>query len=132
MYKVMVTGLAPEIAHFNIADPPHMEKDGILPSAPFTEGANAKWRSDFVIKHNDNHNLQRPETAESLFYMWRITHDPIYREWGWEMFKAFIKYSAADDGAGFTSLAHANEIPPILKDNMESFWLVCSPLPFPP
>ena len=127
MYKVMATGLAPEIAHFNIADPPHMEKDGVLQSGPFTEGANAKWRSDFVIKHNDNHNLQRPETAESLFYMWRITRDPIYREWGWEMFKAFIKYSAADDGAGFTSLAHANELPPILKDNMESFWLVGSP-----
>ena len=125
MYKVMATGLAPEIAHFNIADPPHMEKDGILPSAELIEGERAKWRDDFIIKANDNHNLQRPETAESLFYMWRITGDPMYREWGWEMFKSFVKYTAADDGAGFTSLAHANEIPPILKDNMESFWLVC-------
>lgn len=129
MYKVMATGLAPEIAHFKIHDPPHMESDGILKSAELTTGSHAEWRDDFIIKHNDNHNLQRPETVESLFYMWRITGDPMYREWGWEMFKTFVKYSAADDGAGFTSLAHANELPPILKDNMESFWLVsCSPL----
>jgi len=58
-----------------------------------------------------------------LFYMWRITGDEMYREWGWQMFKAFIKYTAADDGAGFTSLSKASEIPPLLKDNMESFWL---------
>ena len=131
MYKVMATGLAPEIAHFNIGDPPHMESDGVLPSAKLTEGDHAKWRDDYVIKVNDNHNLQRPETVESLFYMWRITGDPMYREWGWEMFKAFVKYTAADDGAGFTSLAHANEIPPILKDNMESFWLVSTQLNSP-
>ena len=124
MYKVMATGLAPEIAHFHISDPPHMESDGILESAELTTGAHPGWHDDYIIKHNDNHNLQRPETVESLFYMWRITGDPIYREWGWEMFQSFVKYTAADDGAGFTSLAHANEIPPIMKDNMESFWLV--------
>ena len=123
MYKVMATGLAPEIAHFHISDPPHMESDGILKSAEI-EGENLAWRDDYIIKNNDNHNLQRPETVETLFYMWRITGDPMYREWGWEMFTSFIRYTAADEGAGFTSLAHANEIPPILKDNMESFWLV--------
>ena len=124
MYKIMVTGLAPEIAHFHVSDPAHMESDGVLKSAELTDDPRAKWRDDYVIKHNDNHNLQRPETVESLFYMWRITGDPIYREWGWTMFESFVRYSAADDGAGYTSLAHANEIPPILKDNMESFWLV--------
>ncbi|KAL9131842.1 MAG: hypothetical protein Q9217_000288 [Psora testacea] len=124
MYKAMVTGLAPEIAHFRISEPAHMESDGILKSAELTDDPKAEWRDDYVIKHNDNHNLQRPETVESLFYMWRITGDPIYREWGWEMFQNFVKYTAAGDGAGYTSLAHANEIPPILEDNMESFWLV--------
>ena len=28
--------------------------------------------------------ILRPETVESYFYMWRATHDPKYREWGWE------------------------------------------------
>ncbi|KAK4696648.1 hypothetical protein P7C71_g1288, partial [Lecanoromycetidae sp. Uapishka_2] len=123
MYKVMATGLAPEIAHFRLDDPPHMEADGIMASKELTDSPNAAWRDDYIIKHNDNHNLQRPETVESLFYMWRITGNEMYREWGWEMFKSFVKYTAADDGAGFTSLSHANEIPPMLKDNMESFWL---------
>ena len=119
MYKVMATGLAPEITHFKIKDPAHMESDGILASADITD----KAKDEFVIKHNDNHNLQRPETVESLFYMWRITGNPMYREWGWEMFQSFIKYTKADADGGYTSLAHANEIPPILRDNMESFWL---------
>ena len=124
MYKVMITGLAPEIAHFHIDDPAHMESDGILESSELSDDSHAKWRDDYIIKHPDNHNLQRPETVETLFYMWRITGDDVYREWGWEIFKNFVHYTRADDDAGFTSLAHANEIPPILKDNMESFWLV--------
>lgn len=124
MYQVTPTGLAPEIAHFQLGEHPHMESDGILASKEMTQGAHAAWKNDYIIKPNDRHNLQRPETVESLFYMWRITGDEKYREWGWEMFTAFVKYSAAEDGAGFTSLANANEIPPLLKDNMESFWLV--------
>ncbi|KAK8056699.1 Mannosyl-oligosaccharide 1-2-alpha-mannosidase [Apiospora rasikravindrae] len=97
MYKWMETGLAAEITYFNIADPP--------------------------LPDNDVHNLQRPETVESLFYMWRITGERKYREWGWEMFKSFMNYTALDDEGGFTSLSNANTIPPVTKDNMESFWL---------
>lgn len=106
----------------------------------------SSWLKDIVIHDADRHNLQRPETVESLFYMYRITGDETYRYWGWEMFKSFIKYTAVveDDpqssgsnsgsdaekvGAGgsyirgFTSLANANRIPPVTRDNMESFWL---------
>lgn len=130
MYQITPTGLAPEIAHFHLKEPPHMESDGILASKEMVQGAHAAWKDDYIIKVNDRHNLQRPETAETLFYMWRITGDEKYREWGWEMFTSFVKYSAAEDGAGFTSLANANDIPPLLKDNMESFWLVSdAPLP---
>lgn len=120
MYKVTATGLAPEITFFQTNDPPHMEQDGKLTS---NEMGNDSWKQDYIIKPQDSHNLQRPETVETLFYMWRITGDQKYREWGWEMFKSFVKYSAASDGAGFTSLDKVNEIPPMLRDNMESFWL---------
>ena len=125
MYKASATGLAPEIAHFNIEDPPHMELDGRISSENVDfDAANASWKADYVIKKPDSHNLQRPETIESLFYMWRITGDVVYREWGWEMFKSFVQYTTVEDGAGFTSLSRANEIPPVVKDDMESFWLV--------
>ena len=127
MYKAMSTGLAPEITHFEITDPPQMYRHGPLSSldTDFSDyhGDSTLWKKDYVIKSQDSHNLQRPETVESLFYMWRITGDVMYREWGWEMFKSFVKYSGVEDGGGFTSLSNANKIPPTKKDNMESFWL---------
>ncbi|KAL3962184.1 hypothetical protein ACCO45_003707 [Purpureocillium lilacinum] len=93
------------------------------PPSTFDPDPQANWRNDFNVKSNDVHNLQRPETVESLFYMWRITKDERYREWGWEMFRSFMNYTAVEDGGGFTSLNNANVIPPVIKDNMESFWL---------
>ena len=137
MYKAAATGLAPEITYFNVEAPPRMESAGLLTSAEMSDSStsgNVTWKDDFVIKNMDSHNLQRPETVETLFYMYRITGDDIYREWGWEMFKSFVEYTAVADGAGFTSLSKANELPPIMKDNMESFWLVSrfeSYLPLP-
>jgi mannosyl-oligosaccharide alpha-1,2-mannosidase len=126
MYKVMATGLAPEIAHFNIDNPPMKESAPHKAPASLDDTDGTDWKQDFIIKSNDNHNLQRPETVESLFYMWRITGDVMYREWGWEMFKSFMNYTAVPEGGGFTSLSNANIIPPQTKDNMESFWLVSS------
>ncbi|KAF1945469.1 seven-hairpin glycosidase [Clathrospora elynae] len=126
MYKVTATGLAPEIAHFELDDPPKMYRTEVLASKsnletdiPEGEG----WKSDFNIKQADAHNLQRPETVESLLYMWRITGDDIYREWGWEMFQAFVKHTIVEDNGGFSSVSNVNTIPPPLRDNMESFWL---------
>ncbi|KAI9845697.1 MAG: mannosyl-oligosaccharide alpha-1,2-mannosidase [Thelocarpon superellum] len=123
MYKVTATKLAPEIAHFNIYNPPLMEKDQVQSAASLSDDDDAPWRSDYVIKPNDEHNLQRPETVESLFYMWRITGEEQYRQWGWEMFKAFMEYTAVEDGTDFTSLDSVNRIPTPKRDNMESFWL---------
>ncbi|KAI9670350.1 MAG: mannosyl-oligosaccharide alpha-1,2-mannosidase [Caeruleum heppii] len=131
MYKVTRTGLAPEIAHFNIYDPPLTEKDDVRPLGFLDDGDDATWRSDYVLKSNDLHNLQRPETVESLLYMYRITGDEMYRRWGWEMFKAFVEYTDAGDGGGFTSLNSVQQIPPSKRDNMESFWLVSLDLGFP-
>lgn len=123
MYKVMATGLAAEITYFKIHDPPLPESAPHTAPAEFDDDPDAKWRKDFDVRPFDSHNLQRPETVESLFYMWRITGDVRYRDWGWEMFKSFMNYTAVEEGGGFTSLSNANVIPPDVKDNMESFWL---------
>ncbi len=56
-----------------------------------------------------NHYLLRPETIESYFYMWRLTKDPKYREWGWEgasacvvtvsvLFGIALCFKGGDDG----------------------------------
>ncbi|KFY07850.1 hypothetical protein V492_06767 [Pseudogymnoascus sp. VKM F-4246] len=123
MYKSMATGLAAEITHFNLDDPPLPESAPHKAPTTFDPAPGAEWRKDFVVKANDRHNLQRPETVESLFYMWRITGDVMYREWGWEMFKSFMEHTAVELGGGFTSLRNADVIPPEMADNMESFWL---------
>ncbi|OAA59011.1 mannosyl-oligosaccharide alpha-1,2-mannosidase [Niveomyces insectorum RCEF 264] len=127
MYKAMATGLAPEITYFKVVDPPpaygSLPANQARPPAQLSAAPDAPWRADFEVKPQDRHNLQRPETVESLFYMWRITGDNMYREWGWEMFKSFMNYTAVDDGGGFTSLTNADTVPPVGRDNMESFWL---------
>ncbi|KAL2154847.1 hypothetical protein VTH82DRAFT_3523 [Thermothelomyces myriococcoides] len=123
MYKFMATGLAAEITYFKINNPPLPEWAPHQAPDEFDPSPDAEWRKDFEVRSQDSHNLQRPETVESLFYMWRITGDPKYREWGWEMFKSFMNYTAVADNGGFTSLSNANKIPPITRDNMESFWL---------
>jgi mannosyl-oligosaccharide alpha-1,2-mannosidase len=123
MYKFTATGLAGEITYFKIGSPPAPESAPHSPPADFDPDPAAPWRQDFEVRAFDSHNLQRPETVESLFYMWRITGEIKYREWGWEMFKSFMNYSAVEEGGGFTSLSNANVIPPTIRDNMESFWL---------
>lgn len=115
MYAVTETGLAPEIAWFNTLIPGETVK---------SKGRVSSWKKDYVIKPLDAHNLQRPETVESLFMMWRITEDPLYRQWGWKIFQAFKQHTSVGDGKGYTSVNDVNALPPVWRDNMESFWLV--------
>ena len=36
------------------------------------------------MKANERYYILRPETFESYFILWRLTHDQKYRDWGWE------------------------------------------------
>ncbi|XP_047426438.1 endoplasmic reticulum mannosyl-oligosaccharide 1,2-alpha-mannosidase isoform X2 [Mugil cephalus] len=102
MYKQMETGLSPEIAHFNL-----QAGDG----------------GDVVVKPADRHNLLRPETVESLFYMYRFTKDSKYRDWGWEILQSFNKYTKVS-GGGYTSINNVRDpVNPGPRDKMESFFL---------
>lgn len=69
-----------------------------------------------------NHNLLRPETAESLFILWRVTKDPTYREWGWAIFLAFDRWCRVESG-GFAGLKDVTSANPAKDDTMQSFWL---------
>lgn len=46
-----------------------------------------------VLQPADRHNLLRPETVESLFYLYRFTRDTKYRDWGWDILQSFNKYT---------------------------------------
>ena len=66
-------GLAPEKIHF-------LEQGG------------------FKVELGDVGNVLRPETVESIYYMWRLTGEQRYREWGWEIFQAFQEHARGDVG----------------------------------
>lgn len=51
----------------------------------------------------------RPEAVETLFYLWRATGDDIYREWGWNMFRAFERYCRLGTG-GYATVADVNQV----------------------
>jgi hypothetical protein len=53
------------------------------------------FASGRLVKGTAASNVLRPEAVESIFMLWRITGDPMYRDWGWEIFKAFDEYSKA-------------------------------------
>ena len=36
-------------------------------------------------RNNEKMYLLRPETVETYYYLWRLTHDQKYRDWGWEV-----------------------------------------------
>uniref|UniRef100_A0A671S4S9 alpha-1,2-Mannosidase n=1 Tax=Sinocyclocheilus anshuiensis TaxID=1608454 RepID=A0A671S4S9_9TELE len=102
MYAQMETGLSPEIAHFNMH-----------------EGST----QDVDVKIADRHNLLRPETVESLFYMYRFTEDKKYQQWGWEILQNFNKYTRVPTG-GYTSINNVRDpANPNPRDKMESFFL---------
>lgn len=114
MYSVTSTGLAPEIAYFHTEDYFEQGLDG--------GNKSSEYMNDIIIKYADRHNLLRPETVESLFVLYRITENPKYREWGWQIFEAFEKHTKVDSG-GYSSLDDVTRLPPQRKDKMETFFL---------
>jgi len=108
-YNQTITGLSPEIAFFrvessNTAEPP-------LPGA-----------SDLYVKPRDTHNILRPETVESLFYMYRVTGERVYQEWAWQIFVAFERHAKIETG-GYSGLQNVEVLDSARIDKMESFFL---------
>lgn len=58
-----------------------------------------------LLQNNDAHNQLRPETVESLYYLYWITGDKKYQDWGWAIFQAFEKHAKVADG-GYCSLSN--------------------------
>ena len=102
MYAQMPTGLSPEITHYNTY-----------------EGS----EKDMYVKEADRHNLLRPETVESLYYLYVVTKDKKYQDYGWKIFEAFEKYTKIESG-GYTAIndvTNPDNTNP--RDKMESFFL---------
>lgn len=113
MYRVQPTGLAPEISHFRMVEEtgsPKLAEDNSL-------------QQDLFVKPLDKHYLLRPETVESLFYMFRITGNTMYQDWGWKIFQSIEKYAKIPTG-GYSSIGNVLDPKNLqYKDKMESFFI---------
>ncbi|KAH7515286.1 hypothetical protein FEM48_Zijuj10G0010700 [Ziziphus jujuba var. spinosa] len=82
-------------------------------------GENYFFHAGQDMKVGTSWNIMRPETVESLFYLWRLTGNKTYQEWGWNIFQAFEKNSRIE--SGYVGLKDVNSG---VKDNMmQSFFL---------
>ena len=76
---------------------------------------------DFDIGRGAPHYLLRPETVESFFILYQLTGDPVYREWGWEVFQAIERYCKTTAGYGSLRDVQSTDAEP--QNKMESFFL---------
>jgi hypothetical protein len=96
MYAGTATGLAPELVNF---------RDG----------------RDMFTNDRSAHNLLRPETVESLFYLYRKTGDAVYREQGWAIFTAFEAHCRLP--GGYAGVRDVRVLPAVNDDTQQSFFL---------
>lgn len=97
MYHRMSTGIAAEYVEF----PAHQD---------FVPGANAQF---YIL---------RPETAESLFILNKLTGDPIYRDWAWEIWQAIDR--TCKTATAYGAIRNVNQkAGGGIDDRMESFFL---------
>ncbi|KAJ2898868.1 hypothetical protein IWW38_001195 [Coemansia aciculifera] len=125
MYNQTATGLGPEYVLFRDSN-----NRGLLPTNHKDDfdiqdlaKADSTETSDGYYLGYDRSYILRPETAESIMILYRITGDVMYKEWGWQIFRAISKWTQTP--AGFSayrdvmSTKHESE----WSDSMESFFL---------
>ncbi|KAL0967398.1 hypothetical protein UPYG_G00251720 [Umbra pygmaea] len=74
-----------------------------------------------ATRQNEKYFILRPEVIETYMYMWRFTHDPKYREWGWEAVQALEKYCRVEGGYSGVRDVYASS--PNHDDVQQSFYL---------
>ncbi|XP_049586520.1 mannosyl-oligosaccharide 1,2-alpha-mannosidase IA isoform X2 [Syngnathus scovelli] len=70
---------------------------------------------------SDRYYILRPEVIESYMYMWRLTHDPKYREWGWEAVEALERHCRVE--SGFSGIRDVYTLADSHDNMQQSFFL---------
>lgn len=74
-----------------------------------------------AVRQAEKYYILRPEVIETYWYLWRFTHDPRYREWGWEAALAIEKYCRVS--GGFSGVKDVYSSTPTHDDVQQSFFL---------
>ncbi|KLO94089.1 alpha-mannosidase IC (MNSIC) [Fusarium fujikuroi] len=115
-YDAFPTNIMPEIAQLEAcesitskcrwSDKPVEKKD--------------KLPEGFIRVRNSEYRL-RPEAIESVFYMWRITGDDVWRTAAWRMWEGIVKQTETQEA--FATISDVNRKGSDKRDNMETFWM---------
>ncbi|XP_074035563.1 mannosyl-oligosaccharide alpha-1,2-mannosidase IA isoform X2 [Leptinotarsa decemlineata] len=82
----------------------------------FGEGAEAR-----ALRSSEKYYILRPEVIESYYYMYKLTKDNKYRDWGWEAVQALEKYCRVP--GGYTGIKNVYSEDPQQDDVQQSFFL---------
>ncbi|SCV68306.1 BQ2448_427 [Microbotryum intermedium] len=118
-YESTVAGLMPESLTFYKADDP--DRFRVQTQADGTKVREPRGKPTGV-RHSATHFTGRPETIESMFYMWRLTGDRKWQDMGWRIFVDWSAVAIAEYGfAGIDDVFQTAE--PRQLDVQESFVL---------
>lgn len=113
-HRSMPTGLAPARWHWLATVP-----DG-----------NPRGVAHFVVNSGDGAADLGPETASSLYLLWKTTGDARYRDWAWMLFRTLQRWARAERGecrgarckrlkgeaAGYLAVGDVQKVPPVTRD----------------
>ncbi|KAJ7115334.1 glycoside hydrolase [Mycena epipterygia] len=104
------TGLSPEGVNFRTeADEPG-ERDWYIKGA---KCGSPPYDARYML---------RPEISESVFLAWRLTGDPRYRTYAWDIFSAIEKHCRLP-GGGYATVMDVDTVPVTYADKQETFFL---------
>lgn len=109
--------------HKALRDNKKRNKPSTADTGTGTSGEEAEQEDDTYdfVKGSGVYYMLRPEVVESFYILNKITGDPIYREWGWEIFQSIEKFCKHPFGYGhFPDVTNAKRT---AENNMESFFL---------
>ncbi|KAJ7720168.1 glycoside hydrolase family 47 protein [Mycena metata] len=105
------TGLSPEGVHFRTPADPKGEHDWYI-----------KGSKESTTPPYDARYMLRPEISESVFLAYRLTGDPRYRTYAWDIFSAIERHCRLPEG-GYATVLDVDELPVRYLDKQETFFL---------
>ncbi|XP_074660348.1 mannosyl-oligosaccharide 1,2-alpha-mannosidase IA-like [Tubulanus polymorphus] len=86
------------------------------------EAFNFNANSEAVAtRGNQKYYILRPETVEAYYYMYRLTKDKKYQDWGWDVVQALEKHCRTD--VGYSGIRDVYNPHPPKDDVQQSFFL---------
>ncbi|KEY73728.1 hypothetical protein S7711_06304 [Stachybotrys chartarum IBT 7711] len=117
-YDAFETNIMPEISQL-------VACDSLVGPCKWTGDAVSRGRGPelpdgFVRVREPGYSL-RPEAIESVFYMWRITGDEVWRDAAWRMWEGIAQETETE--LAFASIEDVRQHGSSKTDTMDTFWL---------